>query len=206
MGGETMRFIVLFLFFIIPFQVFGQFEQYLQEDPEPHSEKQWGGAFSVIESGSGLGLFYALPLKNFYHVGATFNVFLLRDSKQFEYYYYTFNKKNNVYLFDLQITLKKRLFAHQIDDQFRPFIAIGAGPVYGMNFPEQETNPDGTKNEKQFRLTLAGAVAAGVDAVVDADYLFGIRLQYRIMKFPGMLGERQDHSMFDVRLEFGKLF
>jgi len=200
MGGKTMRLIVLVLIFMIPFQLFGQFEEYLQDDPEPQTEKQWGGAFSVIESGSGFGLFYAKPLKHFMHLGATFNVFLLRDSKQFEYYYYTFNKKNNVYLFDLMVTLKKRLFAYEIDDQFRPFVAVGAGPVYGMNFPEDDALKD------QFEWALSGFGATGVDVVVDGDYLIGLRLQYRYMRFPNTLGERQDHSMFDVRIEFGKLF
>jgi len=192
--------LTLLIILAIPLIAFGQFEEYLQEDPEPSTERQWGGAFSVIESGSGFGLFYATPLKNFYHIGATLNVFLLRDSKQFEYYYYTFNKKNNVYLFDLMLTAKKRLFAHEIDDQFRPFVAVGAGPVYGMNFPEDKTLKD------QYEWALSAAAATGVDVVVDGGYLFGLRLQYRFMKFPNRLGERTNHSMFDVRIEFGKLF
>lgn len=201
-----MRTLIFLILLIFPWPVLSQYEEYLQDDPEPQVEKQWGGAFSVIESGSGFGLFYATPLKQFYHLGATLNLFLLRDSKQFEYYYYTFNKKNNVYLIDLMMTLKKRLFPYEIDDQFRPFLALSVGPVYGMNFPEQETNPDGTKNSKQFRWTVAGAAAAGVDVVVEGGYLIGLRLQYRLMKFPDRLGERQNHSMFDVRIEFGKLF
>ncbi|MEJ2053524.1 MAG: hypothetical protein P8X42_06350 [Calditrichaceae bacterium] len=202
-----MRTIILFLILSLPALLFAQYEEYLQEDSEPSVEKEWGGAFSVVESGSGLGLFYAVPLKNFYHVGLTFNAFMLRDNKQYEYYdpyygYYT-NRQNNVYIFDLMVTLKKRLLAYSVDDQFRPFVAISAGPVFGMNFPEAIN----TKiNDNQYEWSPSGAVAAGVDIALEGNYMIGLRLQYRFMKFTGQLGERQDHSMFDVRLEFGKLF
>jgi len=202
-----MRIILIIIIFTLPFHVYGQFEEYLQEDSEPNVEKQWGGAFSVIESGSGLGVFYAVPLQNFYHIGLTFNAFMLRDNKQYDYYdpyygYYT-NRQNNVYLFDLMVTVKKRLMAHSIDDQFRPFLAISAGPVFGMNFPES-TNPDISEN--QYEWSASGAAAAGVDVALEGNYMIGMRLQYRFMKFTDTLGEQRDHSMFDVRLEFGKLF
>ena len=96
-------------------------------------------------------------------------------------------------------TLKKRLLPHEIDDNFRPFISIGAGPVYGMNFPERKSFPD------QYRWAFNAAAAAGVDVAMRGDYLFGIRLQYRYMKFNGMLGENSDHSTMDIRIELGKL-
>lgn len=207
-GIIEMRLILLLIILTIPFYAFGQYEQYLQDDPEPSSESQWGGAFSVVESGSGLGIFYAKPLKGFYHIGFIFDAFMLRDSKQFEYYdpytggYYS-NRKNNVYLLDLLFTVKKRLLAYSIDDQFRPFIALSAGPVFGMNFPE-EINEYNQDNQYEWAANIAGA--AGVDIALDGNYLIGLRLQYRFMKFTDVLGERQNHSMFDVRLEFGKLF
>ena len=72
-----------------------------------------------------------------------------------------------------------------------------------MNFPE-EVNKDNQKN--QYEWSANAAAAAGVDVALDGNYMLGLRLQYRFMKFTGTLGERQDHSMFDVRLEFGKLF
>lgn len=204
-----MRFINIILIICLPVYGFCQFEEYLQDDPEPKIEKQWGGAFSVLESGSGLGVFYAKPLKHFIHIGLSFDAFMLRDSEQYEYYsyyynqYVTGNKKNNVYIFDLLFTAKKRLLAYSVDDQFRPFIAISTGPVFGMNFPEED-NEENPKNEYEWALNAA--IAAGVDVAMDGNYMIGLRLQYRFMKFTGTLGERQDHSMLDVRIEFGKLF
>lgn len=192
--------IVLIFILLIPLHTFAQIEKYLQEDPEPTIMQQGGIAFSVVESGTGVGGFYALPLKGFMHAGINFNVFFLRDSKQFEYYYWTYNKENNVYLFDLMLTLKKRLMPYEIDDNFRPFIAVGIGPVYGMNFPEDKNLKD------QYEWAVNAAGAGGVDIVINKNYIFGLRLQYRYMKFNNSLGERQNHSMFDVRIELGKQF
>lgn len=202
-----MRLTILLIILFMPLYSFGQYEKYLQEHPEPSSESQWGGAFSVLESGSGLGVFYAKPLKNFYHIGVTFDAYMLRDSKQFEYidyygYYRVGNKRNNVYIFDLLFTVKKRLLAYAIDDQFRPFVALNIGPVFGMNFPEA-SNVENVKN--QYRWAPNIALAAGADVALDGNYLLGLRLQYRFMRFNDQLGEHQNHSMFDVRLEFGKL-
>lgn len=199
-----MRIPMIFLIVIIPSLALCQFEEYVQDDPEPMVQPQGGVAFSVVESGTGLGGFYMWPVKNFWHLGATMNFFMIRDSKQFEYadYYYSyiFNKKNNVYLIDLLFSVKKRFFAHDIDNSLQPYLSFSAGPVYGMNFPESKELHD------QYRWALSGAAAAGVDVALEGNMLFGFRLQYRFMKFNKILGERQNHSMFDVRIELGKFF
>lgn len=182
-----------------------QYELYLQEDPEPTVQRQAGGAFSILESGSGLGGFYEWPLPNFTLIGGAFNIYMMRDSGQLEYvdpytgYPVTYGKANNVYLLDFALTVKKRLFARAIDDQFRPYIGIGMGPVFGMNFPEDKSLSD------QYRWAVSAAGAVGVDMVLDGNYLFGIKMQYRYMKFNDTLGEKQDHSTLDVRLELGKV-
>lgn len=202
-----MRNFILYILFIImlPLSGFAQYEKYLQKDPEPTDQPQTGVAFSVIENGTGVGGFYELPLGGFTHLGATFNFFFLRDSKQIDYYDpysnypMTYGKKNNVYLFDLMFSIKKRLFEHEIDNSFRPFLSLGAGPVYGINFPESKLL------QNQYRWAFNAALAAGVDIAMRNDYLFGIRLQYRFMKFNAVLGEQRDHSTLDLRIELGKL-
>lgn len=202
-----MRYLMLVfvIILLLPLRGYSQYEKYLQKDPEPTDEAQAGVAFSVIENGTGVGGFYEIPLIGFTHLGATFNFFFLRDKKQIDYYdpYYnypvTYGKVNNVYLLDLIFTLKKRLLPHEIDNNFRPFVSLGAGPVYGMNFPERN------KFQDQYRWAFAAALAAGVDVAMQNNYLFGIRLQYRFMKFNAVLGEQRDHSTLDVRIELGKL-
>lgn len=203
------RILVIFFLFIIPLTGFAQFEQYIQQDPEPTSNNRAGGAFSLLENGSGLGGFVEWSLPNFYQVGGALTFYMLRDNKQIEAYdpyynaQYTIGKVNNAYLIDLGFILKKRLFAREIDDQFRPFISTAVGPIFGMNFPEKES-----KKPDEYRWALSAAVAAGVDVVMDTGYLIGFQLQYRLMRFDGILAEidKGNFSTLDVRIEIGKLF
>lgn len=196
----------LFLFLSMPLMVFGQYEKYLQKDPEPTMHKQAGFAFSVIESGTGIGGFYNWPLKNFFHIGLAANVFMLRDKGQIDIYDpytgypITIGKNNNVYLLDFLFSVKKRLFPRDIDDNLRPYLSLTVGPVYGMNFPE---NPN-AKDEFSLSVNVAGAM--GVEVLLNENYLFGMRLQYRYMKFGRKIGEKKDHSTVDVRIEIGKVF
>ena len=201
---------LFFILLILPMLGFGQISKYLEDDPAPKIKKHRGLAYSLLETGSGLGVFYELPFDHFLHWGLGFDAFMLRDKNQIDYYYngypYTIGKQNNVYLFDLLLTVKKRLFAEDFDDSFRPFLIAGAGPVFGMNFPEFDRDALGQKLEDQYRWTLAGVIGIGLDADVDGKYYFGFRTQYRIMPFSKQLGERKDHSMIDIRLEIGQRF
>ena len=157
--------LVIICLFIIPLTGFAQFEQYIQQDPEPTSNNRVGGVFSILENGSGLGGFVEWSLPHFYQVGGALTFYMLRDNGQlngFDYYGnpIEYGKVNNAYLIDLGFILKKRLLAHDIDDQFRPFISTTVGPIFGMNFPEKES-----KKPDEFRWALSAAVAAGVDGI-----------------------------------------
>jgi len=199
------KFFLIFLI-LIPFQIFAQYEKYILKDPEPKVFKQGGVAFSVVEQGTGIGVFYALPTRGFFHVGAEMDVFLLRDRNQIDLIDpwtglpITINKENNAYMLDLLITLKKRLFAREIDDTLRPFVMIGTGPVYGINFPEDP------KRKDEFVFGFSGYLASGVDIALESQYFLGLRLQYRFIKFSDSFAQRTNHSTFDIRLEIGKMF
>ncbi len=177
-------------------------------------QNQRGFVFTMAELGSGLGGFYAWALSSKFHLGFTVNAFSLRDSKEFTYYDYyygpgsvvTLNKQNNVYIFDALFTVKRRFFAEDMDESFRPFLTGAVGPVYGMNFPEFSRTPDGFKRENEYRFTIGGYIGGGVDITVSPNYFLGVRAQYRIMPFTKILGERKNHSMIELRLEIGQRY
>ncbi len=176
-----------------------------EDDYLKQAKTEAGFVFTMAETGSGFGAFMALPFGSIYHVGATVDAYFLRDSKQIDAidYYgrpYSINDENDVYIFDFMLTLKRRLFAEDMHDSFRPFIAGGFGPVYGMNFPENDRLP----NQKE--LTFGGFVGAGADVSVDRKFFISARAQYRILPFSKSLGERSNHSMFELRFEIGKRF
>lgn len=185
------------------------------EETPPDTTRQVGLGFAMAESGSSLGLFISWPLLTDYHFGTCFDVFLLRDSKQldyYDYYYgipYTINKKNNVYLFDLMLTAKKRMFRDDLSDDFRPFLSMGLGPFYGMNYPEVKeitTDSGSYKKKNEFSWALGGYLGCGIDFSVKSNSMFSIRAQYRIIPFAEVIGERSNHSMFEVRFEIAQRF
>lgn len=171
---------------------------------EPKTEA--GFLFSMAETGSGFGVFFAMPFGNLFHTGLILDGYFLRDPKQVEIAdpiyggVYSLNKVNNVYLIDLFLTLKRRIFAEDMDDSVRPFLSAGFGPVVGLNYPEIDILP----NQKM--VTMGGFFGGGVDITFDVRYFISVRAQYRIIPFSDRLGVTDNHSMFELRFEVGKRF
>ena len=203
---------ILFILLIFPVFALAQFEDYIVDEYNPTNKTLVGGMFGMIEQGAGIGAYYEIPRSNFWHIGGRVDGFMLRDSKQIEYYdYYGYpqimNKQNNAFLIDVIATAKKRLFPNELDDSIRPFVNFGAGLVYGMNFPEYDINPvDGTPARNQFGLTYTVVGGIGVDATINPGSYFGLTIEYRHMKFNEDIGETNNYSTIGIRLEIGKRF
>lgn len=199
---------LLFISVILVSSVMAQ-SDLMYEEEVYKIRKQAGFVLSVAESGTGIGGFVGWPIENSFHIGLTLDAFFLRDTDQVDYYdQYTLtpislNKKNNAYIFDLFLTIKKRLFVEDLDDNFQPFYTAAVGPVFGMNFPEYEYTIDGKKAHDQYNWTLGGYIGAGVDITSSINYFFSIRAQYIFMPFTKVIGETKNHSMFEIRLELG---
>jgi len=201
------RFVLSFLLlFVFSQTIYAQKEIPSNEDDYLKQAKTEAGfVFTMAETGSGFGAFFALPFGSIFHAGVALDGFFIRDSKQIEYvdyygYMRSINDINDVYIFDIMITLKRRLFAEDMHDSFRPFITGGFGPVYGMNFPKVDRLP----NQEEF--SFGGFVGAGADISVDKKFFISVRAQYRLLPFTKPLGETSNHSMFELRFELGKRF
>jgi hypothetical protein len=181
-----------------------------QDDAGYDTKRQVGLGFAMAETGSGIGLLIAWPLLPDYHVGFAIDGFMLRDSKQMDFYDanygvpYSINKQNNAYLFDMMLTVKKRLFRETISEELRPFFSAGVGPTYGMNFPESSSNLYPKQDE--YRWTMGGFIGAGADFGVKSSHMVTVRAQYRLIPFTEKLGERSNHSMVELRFEIVQRF
>ncbi|RMH61951.1 MAG: hypothetical protein D6677_10955 [Calditrichaeota bacterium] len=200
----------LTMLLLLPLLARAQFQDLVEKDPEPVFKKHRGFAYSLVETGSGLGFFYETPLDHphFFHIGGVFDALIIRDSGQIDFYdpyygYVTYGKKNNVFLLDMLATVKWRLLPYTMDDSFRPFVSAGAGVAFGMNFPETSVD---VPLENQYLWAPEGVIGAGIDADVEGKTYVGVRVQYRIIPFSEKLGERSNHSMLDLRLEIGQRF
>lgn len=205
-----IKYVTLFLFLILfSFNINAQTLDYESE----YDMRYAGFSFTMAETGSGVGGIMAWPIMYNTHLGINLGAYFLRDKDEFTYidpYYYsapiTVNKENNVYLFDFMVSIKRRFFANDLDESLRPFLSAGVGPYYGMNFPEYSRDLQGNKTIDQFAWALGGFAGAGVDVDASANYFISIRAQYRIIPFQEYIGERKNHSMFELRFEVGNRY
>lgn len=186
---------------------------YAQYDDENEYHTRYAGfAFTMAETGSGIGGLMAWPIMSNTHLGVSLGAYFLRDEDEFTYYspyyYYpqTINKENNVYLFDFMVSVKRRFFASDLDESFRPFLVGGLGPYYGMNFPEYDVDLEGNETKNEYAWALGGYFGAGADIDASGNYFLSIRFQYRVIPFVEVIGQRKNHSMFEIRFEVGNRY
>ena len=199
---------LFFLFLLISFTINVSAQSL---DYENEYDMQYAGfSFTMAETGSGLGGLMAWPIFKDTHLGISLGAYFLRDKNEFTYSYYnypiTVNKENNVYLFDFMVSVKKRFFSSDLDETLRPFLTGAVGPYYGMNYPEYSEDIQGNKTFDQFAWTLGGFIGAGIDVDASANYFISIRAQYRLIPFQELIGERKNHSMFELRFEIANRY
>ena len=203
---KRMFYIIILALSVLPLQMYSKVDEY---ESLPTHKNERGFSFSLASAGMGLGGFYRFALANFIHVGVDLEFFILRDEKEFEFVdpfgnAFKINDVNRFFTIPLNIELKKRLFANDIEDNFRPHLMAQAGLIYGMNFPrelyidEKVVQPD---NEFQFSYNLL--IGFGVDVETRENFFFTIRPQYRYVFFPEKIAGKRNHSAFEIKMEIG---
>ena len=191
----------------------GVFAQ-MEDEAAPIHKNEYGAGITLAMSGLGLGGFYRINMVNYYYLGISADFYILRDDREFTYYDYygpiQINDVNQLFIIPVNVELKRRLFANDIENDFRPFVSALAGFTFGMNFPKKNaiiTNPDlyDIPNGNEYRMAFSFGIGAGVD-ISTRDYMyFSIRPQYRYIFFPGSIAGEKNHSNFEIRLEVGKI-
>jgi hypothetical protein len=158
---------------------------------------------SLAMSGFGFGGFYRKALGSYTYIGTNLSFFIMRDDKEYEYYDYNYgisvksNDINRLFFIPFNLELKKRLFANDIEDGFRPHVIFQGGVIYGMNFPKIED----LANESQFSYNFV--FGFGIDINNKGNYFITIRPQYRIIYFPKEIAQKKNHSNFEIKVEVG---
>jgi hypothetical protein len=191
---------VLYLILLIPF---------IDAQEEHYDGRQYGGSFSMAESGASASGYYRWPVLEDWTAGFVGEFHLQRDKNQIEfadyYYQYQFNKTNNLYFISLYTEAKKRIWKEALTSTMRPYFNFGIGAVYGFNYPESiNTNEfESVKPPDQFEWALQGTIGFGVDISTGKRFTFSIRPQYRYIHFQEKIAGTQDHSAFEIRFEIG---
>lgn len=172
------------------------------EEPAVVHKDELGLNFALAMSGLGVGGFYRKAMGGYSYLGVNANFFIMRDDNEYEYYNaigipVKANDINRLFFIPVNLEFKKRLFAEDIEDNFRPHFILQGGIIYGMNFPKLE----GLKDE--FGFSYDFVIGVGADITNRDKYFISIRPQYRIIYFDKEIAQKHNHSSFEIKVELG---
>ncbi len=157
---------------------------------------------------NGTGLAYRLHKQLQNHLQLTFTAQLFGAKEDQEipvmnYYtgYYQRYDRADFFtmLIPIHIGLQKRLFAETIENNFRPFFLIDAGPVLGISYETKFKLMDSLKLGKGM-LGGGGFVGLGTELGSLVQSGFSIAIGYRFLFFPNELSGKKDFSALEARL------
>jgi len=176
----------------------------------PKHGNERGFGFDLSMSGVGFGGFYRHALPNFWYWGISADFFVMRDEKEFTFYSYYYrryvqlNNVNRLFFIPINFEIKKRFFANDIEDNFRPHGFVQAGVIFGMNFPNKDAARFyGLSAKSEYQYTFNFVAGFGVDIGGVEKYFFSVRPQYRFIYFPDPIANRKNHSSFEIKIEIG---
>ncbi len=157
------------------------------ENSEKNKERLYGNGLGVnvalTNSGFGIGGFWQRALNKHYAVTAEFTIGAGKDAREqrvFGYFgeSYIPGKANYLLMMPIQFGIQRRLFSEVIQDNFRPFIHVAAGPTVGWVSPYfRDTNGNFIDDEGSYPYDSIGAlpkgeprIGAGAIAAVGASF------------------------------------
>lgn len=129
-----------------------------------------GGGISIQlnESGFGLGGLYRVRFGSTTSGILELSVGVAKDAREQQFFIGLFGdtvtpfKRNYVVLAPLQAGVEQRIFAGQIEDNFRPYVQISLGPTFGYQWPYfRDVNGNGLREEGEALNGLFGGIGEG---------------------------------------------
>lgn len=203
--GSTLIIIELFLLAATP--AVGQPDEVFPNAAPDSTTGRYGtgGGVSIQlnESGFGLGGLYRARLGSSTSGIVELSIGVAKDAREQQFFIGLFGdtvtpfKRNYMVLAPLQAGVEQRIFAGRIEDNFRPYVQISAGPTFGYQWPYfRDTNGNGLREEGetinglfggigegQFRLGGGGTLAIGAYFGRSRRSAQGVRLGYAASYF-----------------------
>ncbi len=203
---------------------------------EPARRNAYGSGIglniALTNSGFGLGGYLMRSVSTTTSFLADFVITTIKDEREQRFFNFFGesiipNKENYLHVLPVQIGLQKRLFKESIEDNFRPYAHISAGPTLGWVSPYyDDANGNGRRdvNENVHDIIsafpkghaeygLGGTIAIGAHFGISRKVTQGIRFGYSFEWFPAgvQLLEPYESSPKEffgtpsITLTFGKL-
>lgn len=186
---------------------------FAQEDQKTVAMFKQSDIFINLSStGTGAGFKIHFPTNNQdvrYSLGLQISG--VRGENEYTYYdpysYYPRKGGSNYFTLIVPMTVgvKKRLWREKIDPSIRPFVALDAGPVYGVAFPRLH-GIGRSVNKGQGQITGGAYLGIGVEFGNEDERTYGVTIGVHVFGFPETLGEKANYNGFDLRLNFLNLF
>ena len=208
---------IAILFAVIAFgHLFAQ-DDMLESSPVHKNERAL--SFSLATNGFGIGGTYRWKLPSYLHAGVNLEFFIIRDDDEidvidpFTLRPIKLNDTNRLFLIPATVELKKRLFANDIEDDFRPHVMVSTGGIFGMNFPKEQfiTDPitgsrERVQPDNEFKFAWNALVGFGVDFTTNKNTFATLRMQYRVARFATEIAGTDNHDAFEIKFEIGGQF
>lgn len=175
------------------------------ESPEERIKNPYGSGLGlevvVTNSGFGLGGYYALALDSQNSLFAELNIGSEKSEREVKFFGFgqSFipDKANYFVRVPIQLGIQRRLWHDYIEDNFRPFLQVTAGPTLGWVYPYfDDDNQNGTYDEDErrydglgsifkgdFRFGLGGTIGIGANFGENSRLTQGVRIAYSFNYF-----------------------
>ena len=187
----------------------------LTEEDLQQKRNGWGIDLMISDDGFGFGAFYHHEFSDI--ITGTFSTSFseAKDAREFEYYTYwgdvvSPNKLNRIFRTPMFFGIQYRLFKETIADNFRPFLNLGAGPVFIYTTPyEHEWFKSFGYGHPYW--TYGGFFGMGAHFGFDRGTILGVNFRYYIIPLPeGIQGVYQGPKLnangFFITLNFGAAY
>ena len=213
---------------------------YAQEAPagdqQDSSENPYGSGlgFQILltNSGFGLGGYYFRSISNSTSFMTDISLGAGKDERELKFFRFgsSFipNKANYLLMMPIQAGFIHRLFRNAIEENFRPYVQVTAGPTLGWEYPYfNDENGDGEYDPREedsydsigalpkgdIRVGIGGTIAIGAHFGLSRKVTQGVRIGYSFTHFmqgiqllePQVQEAQQFFGTPTITLTFGKL-
>jgi len=195
-----------------------------------------GMGFEVLltNNGFGLGGYYNREVAATTSITLDFSLGAGKDDRELKFFSrfgsgFVPNKRNYLLILPVQLGVQQRLFATSIEDNFRPYLHVSAGPTLGWVYPYfQDINGDERYDEDierrydvftafpkgEMRFGLGGTIALGAYFGWSRRLTQGVRFGYTLNYFfqeiallePDVKAPQHLFNTPVISITFGKLF
>lgn len=162
----------------------------------------FGAAILLTNSGFGLGGYYHLAVTDATSLIAELSLGAGKDERELKFFRfgssYIPKKANYLLMMPIQVGATHRLFRDTIEDNFRPYVQVTAGPTFGWEYPyfndengngaydagdEQTYDSIGALPKGEARFGMGGMIAIGAHFGSSKKVAQGIRVGYSFTRF-----------------------